>query len=73
MEEALRSDRVPEDSILEKRHKIRGVLFYPKVILAIKEGDLVKRIGSIVDVPAGKAMLGRVVDGLGVPIDGRGL
>nr|QNT09815.1 ATP synthase CF1 alpha subunit [Prunus cerasifera] len=39
---------------------------------AIKEGDLVKRTGSIVDVPAGKAMLGRVVDGLGVPIDGRG-
>ncbi|KAK4337509.1 hypothetical protein RND71_043836 [Anisodus tanguticus] len=32
---------------------------------AIKEGDLVKRTGSIVDVPAGKAMLGRVVDGLG--------
>ncbi|MCD9644290.1 hypothetical protein HAX54_032472 [Datura stramonium] len=30
---------------------------------AIKEGDLVKRTGSIVDVPAGKAMLGRVVDG----------
>ncbi|CAN4081586.1 unnamed protein product [Withania somnifera] len=39
---------------------------------AIKEGDLVKRTGSIVDVPAGKAMLGNVVDGLGVPIDGRG-
>ncbi|PNY03577.1 ATPase subunit 1 [Trifolium pratense] len=39
---------------------------------SIKEGDLVKRTGSIVDVPAGKAMLGRVVDGLGVPIDGRG-
>ncbi|GAY38215.1 hypothetical protein CUMW_035010 [Citrus unshiu] len=38
----------------------------------IKEGDLVKSIGSIVDVPAGKAMLGRVVDALGVPIDGRG-
>uniref|UniRef100_J3LCM5 ATP synthase subunit alpha n=1 Tax=Oryza brachyantha TaxID=4533 RepID=J3LCM5_ORYBR len=37
---------------------------------AIKEGDLVKR--SIVDVPAGKAMLGRVVDALGVPIDGKG-
>ncbi|GKE44725.1 ATPase subunit 1 [Tanacetum coccineum] len=33
---------------------------------AIKEGDLVKRTGSIVDVPAGKAMLGRVVDALGV-------
>ncbi|XP_061345027.1 ATP synthase subunit alpha, mitochondrial-like [Gastrolobium bilobum] len=39
---------------------------------AIKEGDLVKRTGSIVDVPAGNAMLGRVVDALGVPIDGRG-
>ena len=39
---------------------------------AIKEGDLVKRTGSIVDVPAGKAMLGRVVDALGVPIDGIG-
>ncbi|VAI70065.1 unnamed protein product [Triticum turgidum subsp. durum] len=39
---------------------------------AIKEGDLVKRTGSIVDVPAGKAMLGRVVDALGVPIDGKG-
>ncbi|KAG4936235.1 hypothetical protein JHK85_051154 [Glycine max] len=39
---------------------------------AMEEGDLVKRTGSIVDVPAGKAMLGRVVDALGVPIDGRG-
>nr|QXE44265.1 ATP synthase subunit 1 [Sciadopitys verticillata]BDC46300.1 ATPase subunit 1 [Sciadopitys verticillata] len=39
---------------------------------AIKEGDLVKRTGSIVDVPVGKALLGRVVDALGVPIDGRG-
>ncbi|CAN4125133.1 unnamed protein product [Withania somnifera] len=40
---------------------------------AIKEGDLVKSTGSVVDVPAGKAMLGRVVDGLGVPIYGRGI
>ncbi|KAF5782314.1 ATP synthase subunit alpha [Helianthus annuus] len=39
---------------------------------AIKEGDLVKCTGSIVDVHVGKAMLGRVVDALGVPIDGRG-
>nr|GFB42582.1 ATPase subunit 1, mitochondrial [Tanacetum cinerariifolium] len=39
---------------------------------AIKEGDLVKRTGSIVDVPAGKAMLGHVVDALEVPTDGRG-
>ncbi|XP_058103456.1 ATP synthase subunit alpha, chloroplastic-like [Magnolia sinica] len=39
---------------------------------AIKEGDLVKRTGSIVDVPARKAMLGYVGDALGVPINGRG-
>jgi F-type H+-transporting ATPase subunit alpha len=39
---------------------------------AIKEGDIVKRTGSIVDVPVGKALLGRVVDALGVPIDGKG-
>ncbi|KAJ8528512.1 hypothetical protein K7X08_022204 [Anisodus acutangulus] len=39
---------------------------------AIKEGDFIKRTGSIVDVPAGKAILRRMVDGLVVPIDGRG-
>ncbi|MDY7524795.1 MULTISPECIES: F0F1 ATP synthase subunit alpha [Sphingomonas] len=38
----------------------------------IKEGDVVKRTGTIVDVPVGKALLGRVVDGLGNPIDGKG-
>jgi len=38
----------------------------------IKEGDVVKRTGSIVDVPVGKELLGRVVDGLGNPIDGKG-
>ena len=38
----------------------------------IREGDIVKRTGSIVDVPVGKGMLGRVVDGLGNPIDGKG-
>ena len=37
----------------------------------IKEGDTVKRTGSIVDVPVGKELLGRVVDGLGNPIDGK--
>ncbi len=36
----------------------------------IKEGDIVKRTGAIVDVPVGKALLGRVVDALGNPIDG---
>jgi F-type H+-transporting ATPase subunit alpha len=38
----------------------------------IKEGDTVKRTNSIVDAPVGKELLGRVVDGLGNPIDGKG-
>tara|TARA_R100001369_G_scaffold9376_2_gene22053 strand:+ start:2257 stop:3792 length:1536 start_codon:yes stop_codon:yes gene_type:complete len=38
----------------------------------IKEGDTVKRTKSIVDVPAGPELLGRVVDGLGNPLDGKG-
>lgn len=38
----------------------------------IKEGDSVKRTGRIVEVPVGKGLLGRVVDGLGNPIDGKG-
>jgi len=38
----------------------------------IKEGDVVKRTGAIVDVPVGIEMLGRVVDALGQPIDGKG-
>ena len=38
----------------------------------IKEGDTVKRLGSIVDTSVGKGLLGRVVDGLGEPIDGKG-
>jgi F-type H+-transporting ATPase subunit alpha len=39
---------------------------------AIREGDTVSRTGSIVDVPVGKGLLGRVVDALGNPIDGKG-
>jgi F-type H+-transporting ATPase subunit alpha len=39
---------------------------------AIKEGDVVKRTGAIVDTPVGPGLLGRVVDGLGNPIDGKG-
>ena len=39
---------------------------------SIKEGDVVKRTKSIVEVPTGKSLLGRVVDGLGNPIDGKG-
>ncbi|CAF3630192.1 unnamed protein product [Rotaria sordida] len=38
----------------------------------IKEGDIVKRTGAIVDVPTGDELLGRVVDALGNPIDGKG-
>src|SRR5207342_461202 len=38
----------------------------------IKEGQTVKRTGAIVDVPVGKGLLGRVVDALGNPIDGKG-
>mmetsp|Transcript_20896 Transcript_20896/g.46391 ORF Transcript_20896/g.46391 Transcript_20896/m.46391 type:complete len:180 (+) Transcript_20896:162-701(+) len=38
----------------------------------IMEGDVVKRTGSIVDVPIGEGLLGRVLDGLGNPIDGLG-
>jgi F-type H+-transporting ATPase subunit alpha len=38
----------------------------------IKEGDTVKRLGEIVDVPVGKGLLGRVVTPLGEPIDGKG-
>jgi len=39
---------------------------------SIKEGDTVKRTGTIVEVPIGRGLLGRVVDGLGNPIDGKG-
>ena len=38
----------------------------------IKEGDIVKRSGKVVEVPVGEALIGRVVDSLGVPIDGKG-
>ncbi|AJQ02621.1 Atp1p [Saccharomyces cerevisiae YJM428] len=38
----------------------------------VKEGELVKRTGNIVDVPVGPGLLGRVVDALGNPIDGKG-
>ena len=39
---------------------------------SIREGDTVSRTGRIVDVPTGRGLLGRVVDGLGQPIDGKG-
>merc|ERR1712008_217822 len=48
-----------------------GVVVFGKDKL-IKEGDVVKRTGDIVDVPVGAELLGRVVDALGTPIDGAG-
>ncbi|MBP5224857.1 MAG: F0F1 ATP synthase subunit alpha, partial [Lachnospiraceae bacterium] len=39
----------------------------------IREGDTVKRTGRVVSVPVGKALIGRVVDALGAPIDGKGM
>src|SRR5512135_2818071 len=38
----------------------------------IKEGDIVKRTGRIMEVPVGDAVIGRVVDGIGLPVDGKG-
>ncbi|MBF0310770.1 MAG: F0F1 ATP synthase subunit alpha [Magnetococcales bacterium] len=48
-----------------------GVVIFGSDV-GIREGTVVKRTGRIVEVPAGKGMLGRVVDALGVPIDGKG-
>jgi F-type H+/Na+-transporting ATPase subunit alpha len=48
-----------------------GVVIFGSDV-TIKEGDIVKRTGAIVDVPVGKALLGRVVDPLGIPMDGKG-
>jgi F-type H+-transporting ATPase subunit alpha len=41
-------------------------------VTAVKEGDLVKRTGRIAEVPAGPALVGRVVNALGIPVDGKG-
>ena len=48
-----------------------GVVIFGSDI-TIKEGDTVKRTGAIVDVPVGKALMGRVIDPLGNPLDGKG-
>ena len=49
-----------------------GVVIFGDDSKIKEEGDVVKRTGSIVDVAVGKSLLGRVVDGLGNPIDGKG-
>ncbi len=75
-------DKVAAGELLEFPHGIFGIalnLEEDNVGAAlfgethmIKEGDTVKRTGRIAEVPVGKDMVGRVVDALGTPIDGRG-
>src|SRR3989449_494722 len=75
-------EKVMAGELLEFPHDVRGLalnLEEDKVgavlfgeYQAIKEGDLVKRTGRIMQVPVGDAMVGRVVDALGNPIDDRG-
>src|SRR5256712_11421022 len=75
-------EKVMAGELLEFPHDVRGLalnLEEDKVgavlfgeYQAIKEGDLVKRTGRIMQVPVGEAMIGRVVDALGNPIDDRG-
>src|SRR5262245_12328995 len=75
-------DRVMAGELLELPHGVMGMALNLEednvgaVLLgettAIKEGDPVRRTGRIVQVPAGEAMLGRVVDPLGQPLDGKG-
>src|SRR4029079_16899674 len=75
-------EKVMAGELLEFPHEVRGLalnLEEDKVgavlfgeYQAIKEGDLVKRTGRIMEVPVGDALIGRVVDALGIPIDNRG-
>ncbi len=75
-------DKVAAGELLEFPHEIFGIalnLEEDNVGAAlfgethmIKEGDTVKRTGRIAEVPVGKALIGRVVNALGEPIDGRG-
>jgi F-type H+/Na+-transporting ATPase subunit alpha len=75
-------EKVMAGELLEFPHGVRGLalnLEEDKVgavlfgeFQAIKEGDLVKRTGRIMQVPVGDALIGRVVDALGVPIDDQG-
>jgi hypothetical protein len=60
------------DSILYSTIFKFGPILLPGNDKLIKEGDVVKRTGAIVDVPVGIELLGRVVDALGNPIDGAG-
>jgi F-type H+-transporting ATPase subunit alpha len=75
-------EKVMAGELLEFPHEVRGLalnLEEDKVgavlfgeFQAIKEGDMVKRTGRIMEVPVGDALIGRVVDALGNPIDNKG-
>jgi F-type H+-transporting ATPase subunit alpha len=75
-------EKVMAGELLEFPHEVRGLALNLEedkvgVVLfgdfqKIKEGDTVRRTGRIMEVPVGDAIIGRVVDALGLPIDGRG-
>jgi len=75
-------ERVMSGELIEFPHDVAGIAMnleedqVGSVLLgdytAIQEGDLVKRTGRIMSVPVGEAMIGRVVNALGAPIDGKG-
>ncbi|MEO5936276.1 MAG: F0F1 ATP synthase subunit alpha, partial [Terriglobales bacterium] len=75
-------DKVMAGELLEFPHDVAGIAMNLEedqvgvVLLGeyteIKEGDTVKRTGKIMSVPTGKGMIGRVVNALGLPIDGKG-
>src|SRR5271167_2897019 len=75
-------DKVMSGELLDFPHNVAGIAMNLEedqvgaVLMgeytAIKEGDQVKRTGRIMSVPVGDAMVGRVVNALGQPIDGKG-
>src|SRR4051812_9744901 len=75
-------DKVMAGELLEFPHNISGIAMnleedqVGSVLLGdyteIKEGDEVRRTGRIMSVPVGEALVGRVVNAIGVPIDGKG-
>lgn len=75
-------DKVMSGELLELPHGVKGLALNLEednvgaVLLGddseIKEGDTVKRTGKVMSVPVGEAMMGRVVNPLGAPIDGKG-
>ena len=75
-------DKVMSGELLELPHGVKGLALNLEednvgaVLLGndaeIKEGDTVKRTGKVMSVPVGEEMIGRVVNPLGIPIDGKG-